>query len=194
MIARMMQVGTLSLPGTDTGLPSELAPRGARVRAALSDLGVLLGGSLASVLVSLAYLLVRTSWGAYDATDFDSALAAALLLAVPLTWAAWLLMSVAEHGATPGQRLAGLVVARREDGWRGARMQRVALHPMSLPFWLWAAAMLLLLGVPLAPWAVLLWSALVAIGGLASMVLLAIRPGTPAVHDWVARTRVVVRP
>ena len=194
MITRMMQVGKLSLPGTDAGLPSELAPRGARARAALSDLGVLLGGGVAAFLVAVVYLLVRTSWGATDASDFDSALAAALLLAVPLTWAAWLLMSVAEHRATPGQRRAGLVVARREDDWRSARLLRMALHPMSLPFWLWVAAMLLLLGVPLAPWAVLLWSALVVIGGLASLVLLAIRPGTPGVHDWAARTRVVVHP
>ncbi len=194
MIARMMQVGTLSLPDTDAGLPSELAPRSARVRAALSDLGVLLGGALVAVLASLAYLLVHTSWGATDVTDFDSALAAALLLAVPPTWAAWLLMSVVEHRVTPGQRRAGLAVARDADAWRGARARRMALHPISLPFWLWVVAALLLLGVPMVPWAVLLWSALVGIGGLASLVLLAVRPGTPAVHDWVARTRVVVRP
>ncbi|MBT5773830.1 MAG: hypothetical protein HOH95_05585 [Dehalococcoidia bacterium] len=189
-----MQVGTLSLPGTDAGLPSELAPRGARARAALSDLGVLLGGALVAVLVSLAYLLVRTSWGATDASDFDSALAAALLLAVPPTWAMWLLMSAVEHRATPGQRHAGLVVARDEGAGRGARARRMALHPISLPFWFWVVAVLLLLGVPLVPWAVLLWSALVGIGGLASVVLLAVRPRTPAVHDWVARTRVVVQP
>jgi hypothetical protein len=194
MIAQMMQVGTLSPPRTDVGPPSELAPCGARLRAALSDVAVLLGGALVAVLASLAYLLVRTSWGAYDASDFDSALAAALLLAVPPTWAVWLLMSVVEHRATPGQRRAGLTVVRGEDAGRGARTRRMALHPISLPFWLWVVAVLLLLGVPAVPWALLIWSALVAIGGLASVVLLEVRPGTPAVHDWVVHARVVVRP
>ena len=190
----MMQVGTLSPLGTDAGLPSEFAPRGARLRATLSDVGVLLGGALVAVLVSLAYLLVCTSWGAYDTSDFDSALAAALLLAVPPTWAVWLLMSVVEHGATPGQRRAGLARPRNADTGRGAQTRRMALHPISLPFWLWVVAVLLLIGVPVVPWALLMWSALVVIGGLASVVLLAVRPGTPAVHDWVARARVVVRP
>jgi hypothetical protein len=160
----------------------------------MSDVGVLLGGALVAVLASLAYLLVRTSWGAYDASDFDSALATALLLAVPPTWTVWLLMSVVEYRATPGQRRAGLAVARNADAVRGARARRMALHPISLPFWLWVVAVLQLLNVPVIPWTLLMWSALVAIGGLASVVLLTVRPGTPAVHDWVAQERVVVRP
>ena len=195
MIGRMMQVGTLSLPGDDAGLPPGLAPRAARLRAALIDLGALFGGALVALMAGFTYLLVRTNWGSTDASDFDSAIAAALLLAVPPTWAGWLLLSVKEHRATPGQRRAGLVVARREDGWRGGRLLRTALHPLSLPFWLWSLAMLRpLLAVPVLPWPVLLWSALVVIGGLVSVVLLALRPRTPAIHDWVARTRVVVHP
>jgi len=193
MIARMMQIGTLSLPGDDAGPPPALAPRGRRARAAIADLGVLFGGALVAFLGGMAYLLIRTNWGRYDTSDIDSALAGALLVAVPPTVAAWLLLSVAEHRATPGQRRAGLVIARREDGWRGARLLRMALHPLSLPFWVWLVAMLSLLAVPVLPWLVVVWGALVGLGGLSSAVLFALRPGTPAIHDRVARTRVVVR-
>lgn len=193
MIARMMQIGTLSLPGDDAGPPQALAPRGRRARAAITDLGGLFGGALVAFLGGVTYLLIRTNWGRYDASDIDSALAGALLVAVPPTVAAWLLLSVAEHRATPGQRRAGLVIARREDGWRGARLLRMALHPLSLPFLVWLVAMLSLLAVPVLPWLVVIWGALVGLGGLSSAVLFALRPGTPAIHDWVAGTRVVVR-
>jgi len=194
MIERMMQVGTLSLPGEDAHLPSNAAPRGARVRALLWDVGGLVFGALISFVVGVTYLLMRTTWGTYDAGDFDSALATALVLAVPPTQAGWLLLSVAERGATPGQRRAGLAIARREGEWRAARIVRMALHPLSLPAWLWLAAMLFLLAVPVLPWLVVLWSGLLAIGVLSSIVIFAIRPAAPAVHDLLARTRVVVRP
>jgi len=193
MIGLMMQVGTLSLPGDDAGARSGVAPRGARVRATLFDVGALLAGGAVALLVGVLYLLVRTSWGTYDAGDFDSALATALLLAVPPTWMAWMLTSITERGATPGQRRAGLVVANREGGRRWARLLRMALHPLSVPFWLWSGAMFLLLGTPLLAILVLLWAGVVMIGGLISMVMFAIRPRTPAIHDLLARTRVVVR-
>ena len=192
IIARMMEIRTLSLPGDPTGSPQALAPRGRRARAAITDFGRLFGGALVAFLGSVTYLLIRTNWGKYDASDIDSALAGALLVAVPPTVAAWLLLSVAEHQATPGQRRVGLIIARRKDGWRGARQLRMALHPLSLPFWVWLITMLSLLAVPVLPWIVVIWGALVGLGGLSSAVLFAFRPRTPALHDWVARTRVVV--
>lgn len=193
MIGRMLQVGTRSLPEEDARPPSGATPRRARLHALAGDVGMLLGGSLLATLLAFAYLLVRTSWGATDVGDFDSALAAALLLAIPPTWAAWLLISVAEHRATPGQRRAGLVLAASETARRGAPQLRMALHPLSLPLWLWSAVMLLLLSVPVLPWLVVLWCSLIAIVGLASFVMLLVQPRSPAIHDQLAGTRVVVR-
>jgi hypothetical protein len=193
MIGRMLQAETLSLSQVDAPPPSGVATRRARLRALLSDIGTLLGGSLLAVLLAFAYLLVRTNGGATDVGDFDSALAGALLLAIPPTWAARLLISLAENRATPGQRRAGLVIARREDRRPAALLLGMAMHPLSLPLWVWSAVMLLMLSVPVLPWLVALWCALVTIVGLASLVVLIVQPQAPAIHDQLAGTQVVVR-
>ncbi len=193
MIDRMTQVGTLSTPA-DTARPlSGQASRAARFRANLYDFAALIGGTALALLIASAYLLVRTGWGATDVGDADSAIAAALLLTIPPTWIAWQLISVSERAATPGQRRAHLRVEVREDGWPGARQLRTALHPLTIPIWLWLAALVgPLLAVPIIPLVILVWILLVAVAALSSLVLFAVRPGAPAVHDWVARTKVVV--
>lgn len=194
MIGRMMQVGTMSLAGEGADPSPRLASRGARARAFLYDAGALAGGALAASIAGVVYLLIRTGRGTYDASDLDSAFAAALLFAVPPTQAAWLVLSVIEYGATPGQRRAGLAIARREGGWGGARFLRMALHPLSLPAWAWLGAVLMLLGVPVPPWTMGLWGGLLILGGLGSAALFAFRPSAPGLHDRVSGTRVVVRP
>ena len=193
IIDQMIQFGIISLTENNADQPSEIAPRGARARAALSDIAMLLSGGVVAFVIALIYLFIRTGWGATDTTNFDSTLATALLLAVPPTSMAWMLLSLAEYRATPGQLREGLVVVSREGGLRWGLLLRIAMHPLNLPFWLWLTAILSLLAVPVLPRLVLLWSALVTIDGLLSIVLLVLRPRTPAIHDLLAQTRVVIR-
>ena len=169
-------------------VPGPLAPRGARFAAAFWDLSWLGLGSLLAVVVGFGFLFWRTRWGAVDAGDGDTALAAALVLSVVPTWLAWMLASLLGDGGTPGQRQLGLIVRGAANAWPAARLLRFALHPLSAAGWIWLAAILFLMGAPSVGWLLIVTAAAITLGGLGSVVLLGV--GRRALHDLLARTNV----
>jgi hypothetical protein len=71
---------------------------------------------------------------------------------------------------------------------------RLATHPLALPLWGWLTLTALHSGLP---WLWLPSAAVViavALAGLLSFALLLARPELSAIHDLIARTRLVVRP
>ncbi len=174
------------------GVPTPApVPRRLRLAACLRDLGVLAAGLSAAALTAFAFLLARTAAGRFDAGAGDTALAAALMLAVPPTWVGWLAISIGRHGVTPGQHRAGLV-RRTTHPCSLPRVRRLlgaALHPLTVPVWLWLCAMLALLAVPALPWLVLAWSGIVSVGAVGSLALLLSGWRSATIHDQVSCTR-----
>ena len=164
------------------------APRSARFAAAASDGLRLAAGSLATLLVAIAFLLWRTSWGAVDASLVDSSIAAALILSPAPTWIAWLLSSVIEDAATPGQRRRDIAVGFQAAPWPGARLLRFAVHPLSVPGWLWLAAIAYLLDLPPLTAILSFVTVAVALTAVGSAILLA--AGRRPLHDLLLRTEV----
>lgn len=165
------------------------APRILRLRALVSDLGVLLLAEAAVAVAATIWLVVRTDRGRLDIGDGDAAIALALLGGVIPAWLAWLALSAVD-GATPGQRSAGLAVqaAHTRD-----RLLRLLLDPRGLIGWLWLTALLWLGEAVLVRWLALLAFAVVLGVALTSTVLWLFRPASPAAHDRLARTRLVAR-
>jgi hypothetical protein len=159
-----------------------------RIAATVDDLIRLAVLSLVTGLVAFAYLFWRTSWGALDGGAVDTAIAAALLLAPPAAWTAWVLAAALE-GATPGQARRGLLVRREATARRGALLLRFALSPLAAPGWLWLGAVWYLLAVPVFAALFALAAGVAALFGLVSLVLLA--AGRRPLHDAIARTTVV---
>lgn len=159
-----------------------------RVAATAGDLGRLSVGVIGAFLAAMAYLFWRTAWGAVDATAFDTAIAAAVLLTPAPTWLAWMLAGAIEDRATPGQQRRAIVVRFARSEWTGARLLRFAIHPLSAPGWLWLATITYLLDAPLLTWLFMLFAAVVALTGLGSIVLLA--AGRRTFHDLLLRTEV----
>ena len=144
-------------------------------------LAVVIAGTAAG-----GWLLARTDTGRLEVRDADARFAAALVLAVPPGWLAWFLPGIA-RGATPGQRRAHLEVR----GSIVARLNRVALHPLALPVWGWLALTLVAFGTPRLGVAVAFVAAFVVTLGVASCLLWVISPSSRALHDRLARTRLV---
>lgn len=170
-----------------------IARRSRLLAFALDAAGLLLAFGVALVL-AMAWLLLRTGAGRFDAGDGDSVVAASMLGAAPAAWVAWLASSVQAAARTPGQRRAGLAVERLDGAPATAPYVRLALHPLALPAWLWLALVALVGGLPWLPGAALVVAALLAAAGVGSFVLLLVRPTAPALHDHLARTRLVARP
>lgn len=160
-----------------------------RLRALLDDLATLLLAEAAVAVAATLWLVARTDRGRLDIGDGDAAVALALLGGVIPAWLAWLALGAVDD-ATPGQRRAGLTIAATR---RGDRLLRLLLDPRGLVGWFWLVMLLWLGEAVLVRWLALLAFA-VALGiALTSTVLWLIRPASPAPHDRLARTRLVVR-
>jgi hypothetical protein len=162
-----------------------------RAIAVAIDAATLLVAAVIISTVAVGWLLARTDLGLLEVRDSDARLGAALVLAVPPAWLAWLLPGVL-RGATPGQRRAGLEV----EGSVVRRVNRLAFHPLALPLWVWLALTALAFGTPRLGVAVAFVAALVLAMAFGSFVLWVISPTSRALHDRLARTRLVpaVRP
>ncbi|MSP23056.1 MAG: hypothetical protein EXR66_08670 [Dehalococcoidia bacterium] len=174
---------------TATTLPTTEPRIARRLRAAAvaRDAAPLLVGLAIAVTVTTSWLLVRTEAGLLRVQDADARRAAAIVLAVPPAWAAWLAPGVA-HGATSGQRRAGLQV----QGGPLARLARTAIHPLSLPLWGWLALLAAASGLP---WPAILFGFMATFTGLlafGSTALWVALPTSRALHDRVARTRLTL--
>jgi hypothetical protein len=157
-----------------------------RAAAACFDAATLLVALCVAGVAATGWLLARTEAGRLDVREADARIAAALVLATPPAWLAWF-APAAVRGVTPGQRRAALEV----DGTGLARALRLALHPLALPLWGWLALALLAAGLPLVSIVPALAAAFVLLLGAGSAVLWAASPGSRALHDRLARTRLV---
>ncbi len=174
--------------------PLDAAPRRLRrLGAAAADVVALWIAIIGVLLVGNGYLLVRSAAGRYDVGDVDSLIAVALEASIVPVWVAWQVISVAATGATAGQRRLGLRVEALPSAHAGARYLRMALHPIAAPAWLWLALMIWLAGAPrtLSLTPVLAAGVVVAAGIASGVILLARPPGARAIHDQLARTRIV---
>ncbi|MEZ4502858.1 MAG: RDD family protein [Dehalococcoidia bacterium] len=175
-----------AVPIADSHL-DEAPSRRARLLAAAIDGTALVAFEGVAFLVAVAWLLVRTEWGAIDVRDGDAVVAASLLAAAPAAWAAWIALE-ATRGATPGERRARLHVTSTPR----RALLRQATRPLAGLAWGWLALFVL---VVLGPWpalVLLVVAGLVLLAGLASMVLWLARPEAPALHDRLAGTRLVI--
>jgi len=146
---------------------------------------VVLTGTL---IVAVAYLLTRTSWGHFDVGVGDAFVATSIVGAGVPAWTAWQLLAVHARGATFGQRQRGLVVAR---GARWRPLLRFAGHPLALPAWGWLALTALLAELPWLPLLPALAIVYGVLAGLVSLVTLLVWPGALPIHDHLAGTRLV---
>jgi len=168
---------------------SRSVPRVSRGRRAVAvgiDAATLFLAVVISSSVALGWLLARTDAGRLEVRDADARFAAALVLAAPPGWLGWILPG-AVRGATPGQRRAELEVR----GSLVARVNRLAFHPLALPLWGWLSLTFIALGTPRLAVAVAFVAAFVFALALGSLILWVISPTSRALHDRLARTRLV---
>jgi hypothetical protein len=165
-----------------------------RLAASALDAGVALALLAAAMAVATAWLLLRTDLGRRDAGAGDAVAAVSLVAAAVPAWTAWLAARLWRDAATPGQRRQGLALASAgasPEPVRWRPIARLTLHPLSLPAWLWLALTAALGGVPWLWLMPALVAAIVALAALASLALLLARPQRRAVHDLLARTRLM---
>ena len=144
--------------------------------------------SAAGLALGVVWLFVRSSGGAVDIDVRDAQIATAIVLAMPPAWLAWFARGVLS-GRTWGQSRAGLLV----EGTGPRRALRFAVHPLAAPIWTWLTLVLLAAGQLLPAIATTIVLGAVLLGGLVSLLGWVFRPGTRAVHDRIAGTRVVAR-
>ena len=180
--APRMDAVTVAAPTT----PTPPLSRRRRASAVARDAATLLLPLVIAMALATVWLLARTEAGLLAVRDVDARRAAALVLAVPPAWLAWLLPGVA-RGATVGQRHADLQV---RGNWL-ARVNRLAFHPLALPLWGWLALVLAAANLPRLAVAVALVAAFTLALALGSTVLWAASPASRALHDRVGRTRLV---
>ena len=171
--------------------PSIAVPRRTRALAALIDLATLALLCFLASAAAIAWLLLRTSGGAVDASDEDTAIAFALAGAVPPVWLAGLARGLLRHRATPGERALGLRVegARREG--RRALVLRLLVHPWGAIGWLWLAGVAWLAGIGWIAWPLTMLALVIMVVGLVSAALWLVRPDATPMHDRLAGTRLV---
>lgn len=190
-VAAMGDAGSPAAP--DVGARASIRRR--RAMAFARDLSRLLLMLLAATIVALGWLLARTAWGRDDALDGDTAVAFALIGAMPPVWLAHLALSLVRDGATPGQRGGGLrIEVRRVDDARGAAMRRaarLALHPAGVVGWLWLAGATWVAALPVVAWPLTLFAAGGMLASLVTGLLWLARPSALPPHDRLAGTRLV---
>ena len=205
MMAGMRTAGPVGY-ATDTPVPQRTgalvgarATRGRRAAALALDAGSGLLAALAAAVLATAWLLARTGRGALDPTDGDTALAFAVVAAVPAAWVAWLVLRLRRDAATPGQRALHLHVASARGLEAPApaatrAVVRLAVHPLGAVGWAWLAMLTALAGGWPLDAAFGLVALAVAAAGLASAAMLLVRPHARPLHDRIAGTRVVGAP
>lgn len=171
-------------------LTTVMITRRARLLASLVDLLSALPPLVIAALLATAWLLLRTSAGREDARGIDTAIALAIVGAVPPLWLARLAIGLVTRGATPGQYARGLRVTTTRAPTTSALL-RLALHPFGAIGWGWIAAVLALAHMYEAAALFAGPALLVGLGGLASLVMILVDPDARALHDRVAGTRVV---
>ncbi len=164
-----------------------------RATAFAIDLGWGALAVLAATLLAFGWLFVRTDLGATHVTDGDSIIAAAVIGAAIPAWIGWVALHALTTGATRGQQRTGLRV-EVTSARPLARALRLALHPISVPGWLWLAAVVAILEVPWLPLLVVLIGATIALMGVISIALLITDPSAAPLHDRAAGTRVMRTP
>lgn len=203
----MAAMRTAAVTGVDArGGPESLAPpaavsRGRRAAALLIDLATLALLLAVAVAVALAWLLVRTAWGRDDALDGDTAVAFALVGAMPPVWLARLALALARDGATPGQRARGLRVEVRAERVGGLgrvvgsvparRALRLLAHPAGVVGWTWLAGVAWVADAGVLAWPLTALTIAAILGSLASTVVWLLRPTVLPLHDRLAGTRLV---
>ena len=184
--------GVAARDGSSPLAPPAAVSRRRRAAAWLIDLGVLALLLTVAVTLALAWLLVRTAWGRFDALDGDTAVAFALAGALPPVWLARLAMGLARDGATPGQRASGLrVETTRGVATPARRAARLLAHPAGAVGWAWLAAIAWVTGIQAIAWPLTVVLGAAILVSVASTVLWLVRPGAPPLHDRLAGTKLV---
>jgi hypothetical protein len=177
--------------------PARVMPDLGRARLLLAcayDLVSLIIALLGSSLVALLWMLGRTGWGRYDLGAGDAVIALATAVSAGPAWTAWQWLHLRDERATFGrrrtQRLAtqpNLAQTSVRDARRGVWL---ALHPVSLPLWVWLTAVLIATGSsPFIFASSLPFTAAVTTTLLAaiSLIALLVRPSFLPLHVWIAR-------
>jgi hypothetical protein len=172
-----------------SGAASPVPGRRSRAVAVAFDVAIGVGALIVGQVLAVSWLFFRTGWGRDDVASGDATIAFGLAAAAVPAWLVLLVYDLVTVGATPGQRRAGLVV----EGSSMARVGRLAAHPLGLAWWAWLASMLVLAEIPWVSLLPLTALFVCALGGVASFVLAILRPDLPAVHDFLAHTRLAVR-
>lgn len=162
------------------------------------DLVTLLAATAGGSVLAIAWMLARTDRGRFDLAVGDAVIALALTAAAGPAWTAWQWLRLSDEGVTFGHaRFAASEISARPSAQRGRRRALVlALHPVSLPLWVWLTAACFasgagaLIALAIIPLAVTLLVGLLMMGSLA---LLLIRPAALPLHMWIARATFGVR-
>ena len=179
---------TIAPPKPDR--PTTAAPGAPPTRRMLAVAVDLIYGGAASLLAALAsggWLFLRTAWGRDDVPSGDATFASALLLAATPAWLAWTALRLAQRGATPGQARCGL----RVTGSPRRRLLRLALHPLTVPGWLWLATLAAVATFEVLAVACAAAGGVALLGGLVTAGRTLLRPQARGLHDLIARTRLV---
>lgn len=155
-------------------------------RSALYDALVLAGWLAVSAAAAMGWIVARSSGGAVDLAEADAQIAAALVLAALPAWFAWYGNGVIE-GRTRGQVRTGLHV----EGSTRRRLVRFAAHPLAIPVWVWLGLVALAAGLPWVGVAILVVTVALGLGALGTLLGWLLLPGTLAIHDRLAGTRLV---
>ncbi len=148
----------------------------AQARASLHVVAGLVVAMTLAATIAVVWLFVRTGFGRTDAAASDALLGAALVLAVPPAWFAWIVM-----GTAP----SGVETAALAD--RARRWGRLMGRPVALPIWGWLGLVGAAAGSPLAALVCAIAGLIVAIRGLVSLVRWVIGPTEPALRRVGAR-------
>lgn len=184
-------VTAVPLPSTPPSLSTTAITRRARLRAGARDLLALLPPLATASMIAVAWILVRTAWGRDDARDLDTAIALAIVAAVPPAWLARIALALLTAQATPGQRAERLAVDATRARIRHAVAVRLALHPLGAIGWGWVAGELALAQWYTAALAAGALAAVLLLCGLVSLAIILVAPDARALHDRAAGTRLV---
>ena len=154
------------------------------------DVATLASALAATGLIAVAWMLARTDLGRYDLGVQDAVFALSICLASGPAWSAWQWLRLRTDGATFGGRRTTIA----SDGGSHLvasswfrRWALAAVHPTTLPLWLWATMVLTISGVDALALLAVLPLTMFLTGGvlmLGSMVLLLVRPSAAPLHVW----------
>lgn len=178
---------TPDVPRFDMPHGIEAPGRRRSMLAALIDVGTLLVTLAGSLAIATIWMLARTGRGDSDLGTTDAIIGFALALAAAPAWTAWQWLALLEARRTFGAERLHLASAAPFEPL--ARAAWLVLHPVSLPFWAWAAAVCYFSGAAVL---VVLSSLPLVLTGLvtlltaASFVLLLAKPAARPLHSLLA--------